>query len=99
MSFGPRLKHLEQQTGARRQSSLVRDAVAKLRAIELRDGPGRLAAVQQVAVDALEGLELPERQRDWDPELRAALSHVFDQLTIDELRALCDGIDLEGLGR
>ena len=99
MSFGLRLKRLEQQTGASRQSSLVRDAVAMLRAAELADAPERVAAAHQLAADALAGLELTERQRDWDPDLRAALSHVFDQLTLDELRALCDRIDLDGLGR
>src|SRR4051812_43084575 len=56
MSFELRLKRLEQQTRASRQSSRGRDAIARLRAAELPEGPGRLEAVYQLVADALVGL-------------------------------------------
>ena len=88
MSFGLRLNRLEQQTAIGTQDRLIRAAAARLRAAELPEGEGRSAVAYELMLGALDGLELTERVRDWDPDLRAALSEVFSRLTIDELRAL-----------
>jgi hypothetical protein len=93
MSLGPRLKRLEQQTGASADHDLIRDAIARLRTVELPAGEDRAAVAFRVITEALDGLELSVRVRDWDPDLRAALSEVVSQLTIDELRAIAHAPD------
>jgi hypothetical protein len=82
------LKHLERTVGVTREHALIRAAVARLQAIQLPDGPDRAALAVQLILEACDGLEFPERYRDWDLDLRAALSAVFDQLSIEELRGL-----------
>jgi hypothetical protein len=82
------LKHLERAVRVTRQHALIQAAVPKLQAIQLPDGPDRAVLATQLILEACEGLEFPERYRDWDSELRAAISAVFDQLSIEELRGL-----------
>jgi hypothetical protein len=92
MSLRPRLRRLEQQTGASAGHEAVCQAIARLRVIELPEGDDRPAVAHQILMQALDGLGLSERMREWDPDLRAALSDVFSQLTTVELRAMTRGL-------
>jgi hypothetical protein len=85
------LQRLERTVDVSRQHAQIRMAIAKLRAIEVPDVPGRAGLAWQLICEALDGLELTAPSRDWHPELRAALSAAFGQLSIEELRSLRDG--------